>query len=122
MGLNVEAPERRQWWRSSPTHGGRYMQSYSARTFLACGAATLGDARDGTRSDPKKIIMKLRVNRGHASTRQIRRVLVASEEANLHLPRHIGEVLGRCDVCRFLDRAPPLHIAGTPTASMFNEN
>ena len=37
------------------------------KDFSACTAATLGDARDDSISDPKKIIMKLHVNWGHAS-------------------------------------------------------
>ena len=37
------------------------------RALLAGKAATLGDALDGTPSGPKRILMKLRVNRGHAS-------------------------------------------------------
>ena len=38
----------------------------------ACTAVTLGDARDGSISDPKKIIMKLHVNWGHASATQLK--------------------------------------------------
>ena len=36
-------------------------------SFSACKAVTLGDAREGNNSDPKKIIEKLHVNWGHAS-------------------------------------------------------
>ena len=37
------------------------------REFPACTAVTLGDARNDSISDPKKIIMKLHANWGHAS-------------------------------------------------------
>ena len=40
---------------------------------------TLGDAREGNNSDPKKIIEKLHVNWGHASAQQIKRILVDAE-------------------------------------------
>ena len=49
------------------------------RTFPACEAAPLSDARDGALSDPKKIIMTLHVNRGRASARKLKRVLEDSE-------------------------------------------
>ena len=44
------------------------------RTFSACKAGTLGDARDGNRSDPKKIIEKLHMNWGHESAQQIKHI------------------------------------------------
>ena len=48
------------------------------KDFSACAAVTLGDARDNSISDPKKIIMKLHVNWGHALAIQLKRVLVDS--------------------------------------------
>ena len=51
------------------------------RTFAATKPVTLGDVRDGTLSDPKKIVMKLHSNWGHSSAQQIERALVDSEWA-----------------------------------------
>ena len=48
------------------------------RTSSACEAVSLGDARGGAPSDPKKIIMKLHVNWGRASANQLKRELVDS--------------------------------------------
>ena len=62
-------------------------------TFAACKAVTLGDARHCCLTAPKKIIMKLHVNWGHASAQQMRRVLVDSEGNNAHLLTCVGEVL-----------------------------
>ena len=67
-------------------------------TFSACKAVTLGDAREGNTSDPKKIIEKLHVNWGRASARQIKRGLVDADGNNLSLLRHVGEVVNQCDV------------------------
>ena len=50
------------------------------RTSSGCTAATLGDARHGTLSDPQKIIMKLHLNWGDASDQEIGGVSVDSEE------------------------------------------
>ena len=49
------------------------------RTISVCKSAAPGDARDKTASDQKKIIMKLRVNWGHAAAQQTKRVAVDSE-------------------------------------------
>ena len=91
------------------------------RTFSARKAVSSGDARDGALSDPKKIITKLHVNRGRPSAQEIKRVLVGSGGDNLHLLRHVDEVLERCDVSRSSDRAPHVPIAGTSAVSMSNE-
>ena len=90
------------------------------RTFSANNPVTLDDARNGTRSDLTEIIMKLHVNLGRASDRQIKGVLVDSAGGNLHLLQDVDEVLGRCGVCRAFGRAPHLLIAGTSTVLMFN--
>ena len=37
------------------------------------------------------------------------------------LLHYVGEVLGRCEICRASDKAPHVPIAGTSTAAMFNE-
>ena len=41
------------------------------RTFTPCKAATLGDAMGSCLSEPERIVMKLRVNRGHSSAQQL---------------------------------------------------
>ena len=89
------------------------------RTLSACEAATLGYARHGTLSDPKKIIMKWYVNWRSASAQQIERAMVRSGWDNLHLPQHVDEVLVHCEVCIAFDRAPHVSVAGTATASIF---
>ena len=89
--------------------------------FCPIKAATLGDARESTPPDPKKITTNAHVKWGHESARQARRASVDPEGDNLHQPRRVGEVLGRCEVCRAFDEAPHVPVAGTSTASMFNE-
>ena len=84
-------------------------------TFPACKAATLGDARDGALPDPKKIIMKSHANWGRASAQQIKRIPAYSELDNSHLPQHVDEVLGHCDVRRAFGAA------GTSAISISNE-
>ena len=91
------------------------------RTFSACKAVTLGDARGGTLSEPKKVAMKLHVNWGMLRRSRSNGSWWTPKGGNLELLQHVGEVVGRRDVCRALDRAPHVPIAGTPTVSMFNE-
>ena len=91
------------------------------REFSACTAVTLGDAQDDNISDPKKIIMKLHANWGHASATQLKRVLVDSDGGMSHLVNQVDQVLETCDVCRAFDKAPHIPIAGTTTVSAFNE-
>ena len=115
--------------RSNPDHGGMRLPitvdgmcgSTPPRTFSACKAATLGDARDGALSDPKKIIMKSPANWGRASAQQIKRILADSELDNSRLPQHVDEVLGHCDARRAFGRAPHVLTAGTSAISIFNE-
>ena len=90
------------------------------RPLSACRAVTKGDARDGARSDPKKVILKLHFNRGRASAQQIKRVLVDSEWGVLRLLQHADEVLEHRYVCQAFDRAPHVPIVGTSTVLMFN--
>ena len=90
------------------------------RTFSANNPVTLDDARNGTLSDLTEIIMKLHVNLGRASDRQLKGVLVDSEGGNFHVLQDVDEVLGRCGVCRAFGRAPHLLIAGTSTVLMLN--
>ena len=87
----------------------------------ACTAVTLGDARDDSVSDHRKIIMKLHVNWGHASAHQLERVMVDSEEGNSRFADFADEVLEQCETCRAFDKATHVPISGTSTVSMFNE-
>ena len=61
-------------------------------TFAACKVVTMGDARNGFLTDPKKIAIKLHVNWGHASAQQLIRVLVQSEGNRMHLLTCVDEV------------------------------
>ena len=91
-------------------------EDFSARTAVA-----LENTRDGGASDPQKVISKLRANWGHASARQLRRVMADSESGNSYLADYVDEVLKYCETCRALDTAPHETIAGASTASVFNE-
>ena len=82
---------------------------------------TLGDAREDSLSDPKKIITRLRVYWGHASATQLKRVSVDSEGGSSHYVTHDAEGLGNCDVRRAFDKAPHVPNAGTCAVSMFCE-
>ena len=82
--------------------------------------AALGDARDGTLSDPTEIVMRLHVNRGSAPAQQIERVSVGSDGGNLHLHRRVDEVPEHGDVCGASDSAPHVPIAGTSAVSMIS--
>ena len=81
----------------------------------------MGDAQDNNISDPKKVIMKLHAFWGHASATQLERVLVDSAGGMSHLVNQVGQVPETCDVCRALDKAPHIPMAGTTTVSAFNE-
>ena len=61
--------------------------------------------------------MKPRVNRSHASTRQLRRVSVDHDREPMDLAGYVDEVPGLCDICRSSDMALHIPIAGTSTAS-----
>ena len=87
------------------------------RTFSACKTVTLGDAREGNNSDPRKIIEKLHVNWGHASAQQIKRILVDVEGDNLSLLRDVDEVVNQCEVCRAFDKAPQTYRLRAPRRS-----
>ena len=91
------------------------------KKFAACAAVTLLDAQDEGVMDPKKIIMKLRANWGHASASQLKRILVDSDGGMSHLVAHVDSVLETCEVCRAFDKAPHLPIAGTSSVSCFNK-
>ena len=67
------------------------------RDFVACAAGTLGDARDGSISDSKKIITKSHVNWGHVPANRLKRVLVEAEGGNSHMVNFADEVLDHCD-------------------------
>ena len=91
------------------------------REFSVCSAATLGDARGDSISDPGKIVMEPHVNSGHESATQLKRVLVDPDGGASHSVNHVDDVLGNCDVCRAFAGAPHVPIAGTSAVSMCNE-
>ena len=96
------------------------LRAVPPKHFSACTAATLGDARDDSNSDPNKIIVKLQVNWGHASATQSERESVASDGGMSHLVNHVDDVLENCDVCRAFDKAPHLPTAGASAVPTFN--
>ena len=75
---------------------------------------------DGCLLYPKRTIVKLHVNWGHASAQQLSRVLAGSDEDNMHLATETHEVVAQCEVRRAHDEAPHVPFAGTPTVPMFN--
>ena len=91
------------------------------RMSSACEAATLGDESDGCLSGPKKIVMKLQVNWGHASGQQLERVSLDFDGNNMRLLTCADEVLGQCEVCQAFDTALHAPIAGPSTVAMSNE-
>ena len=95
--------------------------SYPPRALSASRAVTLGDAIDPCSSDSDEICMKLLVNRGRASTHQLRRVLADSDLEAAGLACCAGEVLEQCEICRAFDKAPRIPIAGTSIFSAINE-
>ena len=107
---------RPRWWSGLVPEDGTCSFT-PPRTFSGYEVATPGDARDGALSDPQKIIMKLRANWGRASARQIIRAMVNPGGDNLRLLQHVNEVSEHCEVCRSLDCAPHVTIAGTPSVS-----
>ena len=61
------------------------------------------------------------MNWGHASSQQIKRVLVDAEGDNWPLLRHVDEVVSQCEVCRAFDKAPHIAFTGTSAVATFNE-
>ena len=96
-------------------------QSDPPRALSACKAVTLRGATDKCLSKPKKISVKLHLNRSHSSARQLRRVSVNPDGDDVHLVTHAGGVLGQCEVRRSFDDSPHVSSAGAATASMFIE-
>ena len=88
--------------------------------FSACAGVTLGGALYDSAPDPRKITVELHVNWGHASARQLKRVLADTEAGNSHLVNHVDEVLERRGTCRASDKAPhlPIALANQPFAPM----
>ena len=85
---------------------------------MVCKADTLGDARDGSLTGPKKIAMKLHANWGHAPAQQLKRALVDSEGNNMHLLTCVDEELARCEVCQAFEKAPHAPAAGASTVAV----
>ena len=90
-------------------------------TSAACKAVSLGNAGNCRLRGPKKSVMKLHVNWGHASTQQMKRVLADSEGGNLHLVASANEELAQREVCQAFDRAPHVPAAGTSIVAMLSE-
>ena len=44
-----------------------------------------------------------------------------SDGGDMHLATQVGDVLGQCEVCRAVDRAPRAPIAGASTASQLKQ-
>ena len=81
----------------------------------------MGDARDGSAPNPRKVILTLHVHGGHAPANQQTRALVDSDSGNSHLVNYVDEVLGHREVRRGSGKAAHATIVGTCTASMFDE-
>ena len=62
-----------------PSAGGGVRRFTPPRTFSACEAVALGNARVGALPDPDKILMTLHVKRGHASAQRPKRELVKNK-------------------------------------------
>ena len=84
-------------------------------TFSGCEAVTSRDAANSRLSEPKKIIMKLPVNRGRVSAHQLKRVLVGPDGKTM------GSVNYAEKVYRALEKAPHFPIAGKSAASLLDK-
>ena len=83
----------------------------------ALASSALGDALDGEKSDPKEIVRRLHVHRGHAAAQQLERAMAGEYgRANGLIPL-VGDVVRECDICRALDAAPAIPVAGTSSTS-----
>ena len=65
--------------------------------------------------------MKLHVNWGRASAKQLKQVLADSKGGIFRWVNCVDEVLQQRETCRASDKAPHVPTAGTSTASMFSE-
>ena len=65
--------------------------------------------------------MKLHVNWGHESARQVKRVLVNSAGETMHLVNYEDEVLEHCEARRAFEKAPHELSVGPSTASTPSE-
>ena len=65
--------------------------------------------------------MKLRVNWGHASAQQLKRVLMDPEGDNMHLIACADEVSVRREFREAFEKAPRAPVAGTSTVVLFTE-
>ena len=77
---------------------------------------------DGRQSGLREITMELHVNWGHASARQLGRVLVDSEGGNMHVATRADEVLEQYEVRRAFDKVPraPARVLALSPCSMRN--
>ena len=111
------------------SHGGLH-QSYTEdgpyqfeprHAFSDCKAGTPEDSMDGCLSDPEKTVAKLHVNWGHASARQLERVLVDPDEGTMRPITRVDAASEHCGVRRAFDKAPHAPAAGASAVAMFNE-
>ena len=84
-------------------------------------STALGDAPDGAKKDPKEIVRRLNVNRGHASAQQLKRTMAEADGKAGKLIPSAGDVVRECEICRASDAAPAIPVAGTSHVSSFNE-
>ena len=87
----------------------------------ACKAVTLRDAGNAETSDPATIIMKVRINWGHASATQIKRVLADAGGDTQSLIQHVDDVVSQRETCKAFEKEPRTPISGTSSVSMLNE-
>ena len=72
------------------------------KEISACTALTLGDAREDSASDARRVFMKLHGYWGHASAHQLKRPLADSEGGKSHLVNYVDKVPEHCETCRVL--------------------
>ena len=72
-------------------------------------------------SGPKKIAMRLHVNRGHAAARQVIRLLVVFEGGARRFLRRVGRLLSQREARRAFDKTPHAPVARTSTVALSTE-
>ena len=65
----------------------------------------------------KNIVLKLHVNRRHASATELEQILVNAGGEDEGLPACADEAFNQCAVCQAFEKAPNLPVAGTSSAS-----
>ena len=87
----------------------------------ACKAVSMKNLIDPEYNDARLFARKLRVNWGHASAAQIRRILAYAYGVRASVLKVVESVVDEFDVCAGLGRAPHLPIASTSRASASSE-